>query len=87
MYQDTERNPIVRNYVNNLPGSRDNPESIANFYSPLDSPQGTILNVVGLKFFSSFFCLLITRSVMIYLRIYFIYKFFSHLFLKFFNRF
>lgn len=40
MYQDNERNPAVRNYVNNLPGSRDNPESIANFYSPLDSPQG-----------------------------------------------
>ncbi|XP_026273733.1 steroidogenic acute regulatory protein-like [Frankliniella occidentalis] len=39
MYQESERNPIVRNYINNLPGSRDNPESIANFYSPLESPQ------------------------------------------------
>ncbi|KAK3930576.1 Steroidogenic acute regulatory protein-like [Frankliniella fusca] len=39
MYQESERNPIVRNFINNLPGSRDNPESIANFYSPLESPQ------------------------------------------------
>ncbi|XP_034243546.1 steroidogenic acute regulatory protein-like [Thrips palmi] len=39
MYQDSERNPIMRNYINNLPGSRDNPESIANFYSPMDSPE------------------------------------------------
>lgn len=40
MYQDQERNPIVRNFINNLPSSRDNPESVANFYSPLDSPEG-----------------------------------------------
>lgn len=39
MYQDSDRNPIMRNYINNLPGSRDNPESIANFYSPMDSPE------------------------------------------------
>lgn len=40
MYQESDRNPIMRNYINNLPGSRDNPESIANFYSPMDSPEG-----------------------------------------------
>lgn len=39
MYQESERNPVVRNFLNNLPGSRDNPESVANFYSPLESPQ------------------------------------------------
>lgn len=39
MYQESERNPVVRNFISNLPGSRDNPESIANFYSPLESPQ------------------------------------------------
>ncbi|XP_025830773.1 steroidogenic acute regulatory protein-like [Agrilus planipennis] len=43
---ETERTPLIRNYLQNLPSMYT--ESVGNFYSPLGSPEGSLHGVEGL---------------------------------------
>jgi len=45
LYNTSDQNPLLRGFGINAALSADNPESVANFYSPLESPTGNYFSL------------------------------------------